>query len=124
MDNFNRCLKFILAKAKFKDAPRFTSKAFRRGATQETLQTGNNLETAKGAGAWAGPGFLSYVDMEVDAAFKAQKMLISLSDGSSSEDEGGKPKTTKLRRKWRMGAENKILSSSSSSSVDSTSSEP
>ena len=103
MGNFNRCLKFILAKAKFKDAPRFTAKAFRRGATQETLQTGNNLETAKGAGAWAGPGFLSYVDMEVDAAFKAQKMLISLSDGSSSEEEEKKPKATKLRRKWRMG---------------------
>ena len=72
-NNFNRRLKFILTKIKFIDDRKFTSKAFRRGPTQEIVQTGNNLETAKGSGGWHGAGFLSYVDTEIDAAFKAQE---------------------------------------------------
>ena len=40
-------------------------------------QTGNNLEPATGSGGWTGAGFLSYVDTEIDAAFKAQKTLIA-----------------------------------------------
>ena len=85
--DFNRSLKFIQTTLKFADAQNFTSKAFRRGATQEILQAGNNLETLKGSGGWAGSGFLPYVDTEIASAFKAQKMIIALSDGSSSEDE-------------------------------------
>ena len=47
--NVNRRLKFTLAKLKFSEARKFTSKAFRRGATQELLTTGNSLEVVKGS---------------------------------------------------------------------------
>ena len=55
--NVDRKLKFTLAKLKFPEAHKYTSKAFRRGATQGLLMTGNALEVINGHGGWWGSGF-------------------------------------------------------------------
>ena len=47
-NNVNRILKFTLAKLRFQDARKFTSKSFRLGPTQELLMTGNSWEVAQG----------------------------------------------------------------------------
>ena len=102
--NVNRKLKFTLAKLGFPDGHKFTSKAFRRGATQELLMTGNSLEVIKGSGGCWGSSFRSYVDLEMDHAFRISRALIALSDSDSS-DQGDLPKAAsadqKRRRKWR-----------------------
>ena len=92
-------MEFRLTKARFTDAQRFTSKAFRRGSAHELLQTGHGIDTLKGSGGWDGQGFLSYFEAEIDAPFNAQKMLISLSDGDSSEEDQPKPEKTNIREK-------------------------
>ena len=120
--NANRILKFTLAKLRFQDAHKFTSKAFRRGATQELLMTGNSLEVVKGSGGWWGSGFRSYVDIEMDHAFRISRALIALRDSDSS-DAGDKPPAEKAdrkrRRKWRYA---NARAASASSSVSDTSS--
>ena len=86
-NNVNRILKATLIRISFPEGGEFTSKAFRRGAAQELLQTGNTLEVIKGSGGWWGSGCRSYVDIEMDNAFRISRALIVLSDGSSSEEE-------------------------------------
>ena len=102
--NVNRKLKFTLTKLGFPDGRKFTPNAFRRGATQELLMTGNSLEVIKGPGGWWGSGFRSYVDLEMDHAFRISRALIALSDSDSS-DQWDLPKAAsadkKRRRKWR-----------------------
>ena len=103
-NNVNRLLKTNLMKSGFVDGAKYTSKAFRRGSTQELLQTGNSLEVIKGAGGWAGSGFRSYVDLEMDTSFKITRLLVVLSDDDLSEDEGVKKRgrdDKKRRLKWR-----------------------
>ena len=68
--NFNRKLKFALAKLKLPEAHKYTSKAFRRWDTQELLMTGNSLEVIKGPGGWWGSGLRSYVGLEMGRAFR------------------------------------------------------
>ena len=98
--NVNRILKTTLMKIGFEDGSQFTSKAFRRGATQELLTTGNSLEVIKGSGGWLGPGFRSYVDLGMDSAFRISKLLVELSDDDSSDDERIRLDKEK-RKRWR-----------------------
>ena len=77
---------------KFHNAHRYTSKAFRHGATQEILQPGGTLEVIKSSGAWLGNGYRSYVDLEYTRARQISRLLIALGD-SSSDDEEHPPKT-------------------------------
>ena len=53
-------------------APRYTSKAFRKGATQELLKHGPTTAAIKSSGAWLVSGYGSYIDLEFD---KAQKNI-------------------------------------------------
>ena len=86
-NNFNINLKQVLKKLKFRDAHRYTSKAFRRGATQELSQGGETLEVIKGSGGWIGNGFYSYVDLEFDKTLRISRLLIKLDENSSSEED-------------------------------------
>ena len=66
--------------------------------------TGNSLEVVKGSGGWRGSGCRSYVDLEMDHAFRISRALIALSD-SDSPDRVDLPRAVtedkKRRRKWR-----------------------
>ena len=99
-NNFNRNLKMILMKLNFPNGHRYTSKAIRRGATQELTETGKMMQVIKGSGAWVGDGFLSYIDLEFDKTLKISRLLISLED-SSSDEEGPRNRAPKLRNKLR-----------------------
>ena len=82
----------------FPDAHRYTSKEIRRGATQESLQTGGTVEVIKSAGAWLGNGFRSYVDFGFNRSRQISRMLIALDD-SSPDDENRTPQPKAVRRK-------------------------
>ena len=122
--NVNRVLKFSLSKVGPKDSRKFTSNAFRRGATQELLTSGNSLDVIKGSGGWWGSGFRSYVDVAMGHAFRISRCLITLSEDSSSDDERVSRYTAdrNRRRRWRKTAAKVTVLSSASSSVSSTSS--
>ena len=104
-NNVNQLLKLNLRLVGFSDGHLYTSKAFRRGATQELLTSGYSLEVIKGSGGWNGAGsFKSYVDLEMDSSFRISRLLVALSDGESSEEENIKKSTkddAKRRRIWR-----------------------
>ena len=100
-NNINRILKTTLTKIGLPDGAIYTSKAFRRGATQELLQTRNTLEAIRGAGGWWVSGFRSYVDLEMGNDFRISMAPIVLSDGSSSEDEQKTKQGRQRRETWR-----------------------
>ena len=105
-NNFNTNLKLNLEKLDFKDAHRYTSKALRRGATQELTQKGETLEIIKGSGAWIGGGFRSYIDLEFDKALRVSQMIINLDKDSSSEDDSPRKKAPRKgakTTKWVKG---------------------
>ena len=97
-NNFNRCLKFILTKTNFAGDQKFTSEAFRRWGTHEILQTCNNIGAVEKSGVWVGRWFRPYVVLEIDAPRKGQKLHISRSDGSSSEEESTAKKNRAARK--------------------------
>ena len=95
-NNINRPLKFVLKKMSFPDVHRYTSKASRRGATQEILHPWGTIEVTKSPGAWICNGFRSYVDFEFNRPRKISRLLIALDD-SSSDDEDRPPKPRSAR---------------------------
>ena len=123
-NNVNRILKTTLVKIGFPGGEKFTSKAFRRGATQELLLAGNTLEVIKGSGGWWGSGFRSYVDLEMDNAFRISRCLIVLSDGSSSEDEKRAKQDQRRRKQHRRKPYPKAETSVSSPNTSTSSGTP
>ena len=109
-------------KMAFPNGHRYTSKAIRRGATQELTETGKLLQAIKGSGGWVGGGFRSYIDLEFDKTLKIPMLLISLEE-SSSDEEGPRNRAPKLRSELRnldfhsgeSKSENRIHESDSSS---------
>ena len=85
-NNSNANMELVLRKLKFKDAHKYTSKALRRGATQELPQTGETLEVIKGSGAWVGNGFKGYIDLEFDKTLRVSQMIIKYEQNTSFAD--------------------------------------
>ena len=91
-NNFNRHLKFALRKMDMEAACRYTSKAFRRGASQELLQHGPTIAAIKSSSAWMGSGYGSYIGLEFAKAPNISKIQTAqLIGGSSSAEDIGKP---------------------------------
>ena len=105
-------------------SPNLPPNAFRRGANQELLIARNSIDAIKGMGGLRGPGFRSYVEVEMDHAFRISRCLVALSDDSSSEGERiSRNRADRNRRhRWRKKSAKATVVSSASSSVSSTSS--
>ena len=106
-----------------KDAPRYTSKAFRRWVAQELLQHGSTIAVVKSSGAWSGSGYGSYIDLEFDKAQKISKVLTDhLSDDSSSGEEESNPPRKRGRGKEETPqASNRPESQASNRYIDTSS---
>lgn len=70
-----------------KDACRYTSKAFRRWASQEITQRGSGITTFRSPGGWVGPGFGSYVELEFSRAKRITKLLTAQPSVDSSTEK-------------------------------------
>ena len=120
----DRDLKFAIGKMDTKDAPRYTSKAFRRGASQKLLQHGSSIAAIKSSGEWSGSGFGSYIYLEFDMEKAIPKILTAQIRGDSSSEEGSEKPTRKRgdprKRKFKK-IERRSKNSSSSSGLRSTS---
>ena len=98
----------------------YTSKALRRGATQELIRTGRNLAAIKVSGAWVGGGFKSYIDLEFDKTLRVSQMIIKYDQNTSPEGDPprkGAPRKGELRSKRAQTGyrQSKILSDSPNS---------
>ena len=88
--NFNRFLKRTLGELGFPEAERYSSHAFRRGATQELRESGSGWPVIASMGVWNSPAFKGYVDITQEVEAGVRQLFISAcepQDASSSEGE-------------------------------------
>ena len=92
--NFNRILKRALEELRIPDASRYSSHAFRRGATQELREFGSGWPVIMGAGVWNSSACTGYVEItpEVETGVRllflnACSAAIAESDTSSAEEQ-------------------------------------
>ena len=88
--NFNRTLKAALARMGTPEAERYSSHAFRRGASQELKESGFQWSVVASSGIWHSPAFRGYLDMSRDVEVGAQQ-LFDADMGSVSDAEDGLP---------------------------------
>ena len=100
--NFNCILKAALAKIHEPSADRYSSHAFRRGASQELKESGSPWTVVASSGFWRSPSFRGYVDLPRDVEVGVQKLFDIDLDSDSADEEpahyglrAGKP------REWR-----------------------
>ena len=71
---------------------RFSSHAFRKGATDEIKNSGSALATILTSGVWSSGGFRGYLDLHADEAINISAVLIKAIDSESDDpDEIDKP---------------------------------
>ena len=101
-NRFNLSLKALIADIRFDRAQEYSSKAFRRGATNEISETGSTLAAVITSGGWAAADYKSYLDMQMDEALNISSLLVEAADSDSDETDE-EPKTTidRLRQRWR-----------------------
>ena len=97
--NVNTTIKAALAKIGVDFARSYTSRGFRRGATQELKEMGSQISAIATVGEWRPLAFLGYVDTALDVARDMPKLLIeteALTDEEVQSPgngilEGGRP---------------------------------
>ena len=99
---FNLALKALMEDLRFDRAREYSSRAFRRGATQEIKDTGSTLAVIITSGGWTAAGYKSYLDLQMDEALNISALLIESMDSDSDETDD-EPQTTidRLRKRWR-----------------------
>ena len=88
--NFNRTLKAVLARMGIPEAERYSSRAFRRGTSQELKEPGSPWSVVASSGIWHSPALRGYLDMSRAVEVGAQQ-LFDVDMDSVSEDEDGLP---------------------------------
>ena len=82
---FNRKLKQTMTALKYPEGGKFSSHAFRRGATQEIKNSGSTLATIVKSGTWLSACYRNYLDLSADEAINISTLLLETL-GSDSED--------------------------------------
>ena len=85
--NFNCILRAIPSKIREPSAERYSSRAFRRGASQELKEPGSPWAVVASSGLWRSPSFRGYVDMSRDVELGVQQLFDIDFDSDSADDE-------------------------------------
>ena len=85
--NFNRQLKAIMANLHVPVAARYSSHAFRRGATQELKEAGSPWSAIAASGVWHSTSFRGYIDLSRDVELGARYLFDVDFDSESGSDE-------------------------------------
>ena len=97
----NRVIKKVMTKVGHLEGPKFSSHAFRRGATQEIKDSGSTLSVIIQSGTWTHAGYRAYLDLQADYAINISSFILDKL-GSDSEEEDPSDKTqTKNHKKMR-----------------------
>ena len=74
--SINRTMKAVVAKMGYRDGPKFSLHAFRRGATQGIKDIGSTLSAIIQSGTWAHTGYKSYLDIQAGYAINISRFII------------------------------------------------
>ena len=83
--NVNKTIKAVLAKLGIPFAESYTSHGYRRGATQELKERGNQWPVIASIGEWRSLAFMGYVDVAKDVAQEMSKLLMECETLSDDE---------------------------------------
>ena len=81
--------------------PKYSSHAFRRGATQEIKDSGSTLALIITSGTWTHAGYKAYLDLQADFAINISRFALDALGSGSEEDDPDHPKNEKKMRKRR-----------------------
>ena len=96
---FNRTLNAIMAKLEYVFGPKFSPRAFRRGAKQEINDIGSTLSAIIQPGDWAHSGYRAYLDLQADYAINFSSLIISALVSDSDDPDHIRPRKEKRIRK-------------------------
>ena len=107
-NNFNQRLKRVMRDLNYEDGHRYSPHAFRRGATQEIINSGSTFPTILKSGICTSGGYKCYLGLRADEAINISSLLASVLDSDSDDTDalptapndktrqvhGGGPKTS------------------------------
>ena len=95
----NRTLKILMAELGFDQGGKYSSHAFRRGATNEVKSCGSTLATILKTGTWTSASYKNYLDLQADEAINISRLLIEGLGSDSEESDNDRPKKRVSRTK-------------------------
>ena len=99
-NSVNRQIKAIMSLLGYLRAHKYSSHAFRKGATQEILASGSTFATILGSGTWTSGGFRNYLDLQCDEAANISALLLETANSDSEdEDNSGPSRLATIRSK-------------------------
>ena len=90
-NSVNRQLKAIMTALGYLRPHKYSSHAFRRGATQEIFASGSTLATIAKSGGWSAGGFRGYLDLQADEAANISALLLSAATSDSEDSDADLP---------------------------------
>ena len=106
---FNQRLKRVMCDLNYVDGHRFSSHAFRRGATQEIFNSGSVLATILKSGMWNAAGYKSYLDLHADEAINISALLATALDSDSDDPDLPQDQQETRKRTKAMTKARKIM---------------
>ena len=101
-NSVNQQLKAVMTKLNYDRGHKYSSHAFRRGATEEIKNSGSTFATIITSGGWTAAGYKSYLDLQADEAINISKLLLETTNSDSNDtDPTDLPVEQKLRKKVR-----------------------
>ena len=101
-NSINQQLKAVMTKLDYDRGHKYSSHAFRRGATEEIKNSGSTFATIITSGGWTAAGYKSYLDLQADEAVNISKLLLETTNSDSNDtDPTDLPLEQKLRKKVR-----------------------
>ena len=98
--NINRIPKQTMILAGFDSGGLYSSRAFRRGATQAILASGSTLSAILTSGTWTAAGYRSYIDTQREEALNITRIIMEQANSDCS-DEDKPPDVARIKKKLR-----------------------
>ena len=95
----NRTLKIMMTQLKFDQGGKYSSHAFRRGATNEVKSCGSTLATILKTGTWTSASYKNYLDLQADEAINISQLLIEGLGSDSGDSDHDRPQKQQRRIK-------------------------
>ena len=99
---FNKPLQRVRVEAGCSNGSRYSTRLFRRGATQELLEKGSSDIAIRPAGCWGGMDFRSYIDAQLTDSMEISCLVATVSDSECDDEANATERLTadyQLRKK-------------------------
>ena len=93
----NRTIRTVMAKIGHMDGPEFSSRGFRRVATQEIKDSGPTRPVVIQSGKWTHAGYRAYMGLQADYAINISSFILDTIGSDSDDDEDQTQTKTKSK---------------------------